>query len=381
MRRVCALALCLATLGAPAFAADPVKVGMITTLSGPGGYLGEDMRDGFSLGAAGGTVPLQLLVEDDALKPGTAKQIAERMLKTDKARIFTGTIFTNVFLAIAPDLLEAGATVLANVPAPNNYAGKDCEPGYFASGWDETLHASAGELANRLGYKKIFLMAPNYQAGKEVIAAVKRMYKGEVAGELYTRLDQTDFAAEIAQIRAAKPDALYQFQPGGLGITFIKQYAQAGLNRDIPMVVASPSADARILAAVGDAALGMQVTVNWATGFENPASRQFVSAFREKYGREPTVYAAHGYDTARLIASALAASGNNPDAPAFRTALAKADFPTVRGHFRFASNHGPVQDWYHVSVEPGADGRPALTVKEKFMADAGGYLAEQCKMK
>lgn len=381
MRRLIAPALLLASLSAPAFAADPVKVGMITTLSGPGGYLGEDMRDGFRLGATGATVPIELLVEDDALKPGTAKQIAERMLKSDKARIFTGTIFTNVFLAIAPDLLESGATVLANVPAPNNYAGKECEPGYFNSGWDETLHASAGQLANNLGYKKIFLIAPNYQAGKDVIAAVKRMYKGEVAGELYTRLDQTDFAAEIAQIRAARPDALYQFQPGGLGITFIKQYAQAGLNREIPMVVASPSLDARILSAVGDAALGMQVAANWSTSFDNPASQEFVANFRSKYGREPTVYAAHGYDTARLIGAALAKSGGNPDAPAFRTELAKADFPTVRGHLRFASNHGPVQDWYRLSVEPGADGRPALALKEKFMPDAGGYLADQCKMK
>lgn len=381
MRRVLAPALCLALLSAPAQAADPVKVGMITTLSGPGGYLGEDMRDGFRLGATGGAVPLQLLVEDDALKPGTAKQIAERMLKSDKARIFTGTIFTNVFMAIVPDLLESGATVLANVPAPNTYAGKDCDPGYFNSGWDETLHSAAGRLATLLGHKKIFLIAPNYQAGKEVIAAVKRMYQGEIAGELYTRLDQTDFAAEIAQIRAARPDALYQFQPGGLGITFIKQYAQAGLNSEIPMVVASPSLDARILAAVGDAALGMQVAVNWSTGLENPANKEFVEAFRAQYKREPTVYAAHGYDTARLIAASLAKSGGDPDAPAFRNALAKADFPTVRGHLRFASNHGPMQDWYRLSVEPGPDGRPALALKEKFLPDAGGYLAEQCKMK
>ncbi len=381
MRRLLATTMCLSILGLPALAADPVKVGMITTLSGPGGYLGEDMRDGFRLGAAGGAVPLELLVEDDALKPGTGKQIAERMLKSDKARIFTGTIFTNVFLAIAPDLLEAGATVLANVPSPSSYAGKDCEPGYFNSGWDETLHSAAGRLASQLGHKKIFLIAPNYQAGKEVIAAVKRMYQGEVVGELYTRLDQTDFAAEIAQIRAAKPDALYQFQPGGLGITFIKQYAQAGLNRDIPMVVASPSLDARILAAVGEAALGMQVAANWSTGFDNPVSKEFVTAFRAKYNRDPTVYAAHGYDTARLITAALAKSGGNPDAPGFRAELKKADFPTVRGHLRFASNQAPIQDWYRLSVEPGPDGRPALTLKEKFLPDTGGYLADQCKMK
>ena len=209
--------------------AEPVKIGFITTLSGPGGYLGEDIRDGFALavkqgGGALGGIPVQMLVEDDGLKPAAAKQIVDRMLKSERVQLFTGTVFTNVAIAMLGDILDADAVWLGPNTSPDEYAGKGCAPTYFVTGWDETLHASAGVLANELGAKRLFLMAPNYQAGKQVIAAVKREFKGAIAGELYTSLDQNDFSAEIAQIRAANPDAIYEFQPGGLGINFLKQW-------------------------------------------------------------------------------------------------------------------------------------------------------------
>jgi branched-chain amino acid transport system substrate-binding protein len=364
---------------------EPVKIGIITTLSGPGGYLGEDARDGFLLavkqeGGRLGGVPVDVLIEDDGLKPANGKQIATRFMKSEHVKIFTGTIFTNVALAMIGDILDSGAFWIGPNTSPNEYGGKDCAENYFVSGWDETLHASAGVLANELGKKKLFLMAPNYQAGKQIIAAVKSTFKGEIAGEIYTSLDQTDFSAEIAQIRAANPDALYEFQPGGLGINFLKQWATSGLKESIPLVVAAPSLDPRLLAAVGDAATGMHIAANWNADLDNPANAAFVAAYRAAYSRPPTYYAANSFDTARMIGAALKASGGRVD-DSFRTALKRADFQSVRGHFAFASNQAPVQDWYELAVVRAADGNLSLKTVRKIRDMAGGAYAAECKMK
>src|SRR5690349_21069067 len=271
MRRIVfALAVCL--MGTfSAHAQEPLKIGVITTPSGPGGYLGEDIRDGLQLaidleGGKLGGVPVKLVIEDDGLKPGQAKQIADRFLKNEKIRLFTGVVFSNVLGAVAPDILDAGAIYVSANAGPSNFAGKECHKNYFVVSWqNDSLHESAGQNATNLGYKKLFVLAPNYQAGKDAITGFKRFYKGQVVGEVYTSLDQTDFAAEMAQIRAAKPDAVFQFEPGGLGIAFLKQYAQAGLKETTPMVAAFPAVDQRILAAVGDAAVGVKLSAHWNT--------------------------------------------------------------------------------------------------------------------
>jgi branched-chain amino acid transport system substrate-binding protein len=385
LRRTLIAALAASAFIPAAMADDLVKIGFITTLSGPGGYLGEDARDGFLLavkegGGKLGGVPVQVLVEDDGLKPANAKQIATRFLKTDHAQIFTGTIFTNVALAMIGDILDSGAYWLGNNTSPNDYGGKDCAPNYFVTGWDETLHASAGILANELGKQRLFLLAPNYQAGKQILAAVKGAFKGEIAGEIYTSLDQTDFSAEIAQIRAANPDAVYEFQPGGLGINFLKQWAESGLKDKIPLVVAAPSLDPRLLAAVGDAAAGMHIAANWNADLDNPANHAFVTAYRAAYSRPPTYYAANSYDTAQMIGAALKASGGKVD-DAFRAALKRADFASVRGRFAFAANQGPVQDWYELGVVRGDDGTLNLKTMRKIRDMAGGAYADLCKMK
>ena len=385
--RLTLLATIILTLAAfihPAHAQEPLKIGFITTLSGPGGYLGEDLRDGFLLavkqeGGKLGGVPVQVLVEDDGLKPANAKQIATRFMKSDHVKLFTGTVFTNVALAMIGDILDNGAYWLGPNTSPNEYGGKDCAPNYFVTGWDETLHASAGVLANELGKKRLFVMAPNYQAGKQIIEAVKGAFKGQIVGEIYTSLDQSDFSAEIAQIRDAKPDAVYEFQPGGLGINFLKQWAQSGLKDSIPLVVAAPSLDPRLLAAVGDAATNMHIAANWNADLDNPANKDFVSSYRAAYARPPTYYAANGYDTARMIAAALKSSGGKLN-PSFRTALAKADFSSVRGHFAFAPNQGPVQDWYELAVVRGDGGDLSLKTVRKIRDMAGGAYAAQCKM-
>ncbi|WP_432283877.1 ABC transporter substrate-binding protein [Aminobacter sp. BA135] len=369
----------------PAMAADPVKIGMITTLSGPAGYLGQDIRDGFMLaleeGKLGG-VPVELVVEDDGLKPGQGKQIAERFMGEQGIKLFTGIVFSNVAGATVPDIVDNDAFYVSPNAAPSNMAGKECNPNYFVVSWqNDSLHESAGQNATNLGYKKAFVLAPNYQAGKDAIAGFKRYFKGEIAGEIYTRLDQTDFAAELAQVRAAKPDVVFQFHPGGLGITFLRQYEQSGLMKEIPMVVAEPSMDGVTLAAVGDAAIGLNVTSHWNSDFDNAANKKFMDAWNKAYNRPVTYYASQGYDAALAYASALKATGGSlDDADAFRDALRKADFESVRGKFAFGPNQHPVQNWYALKVEKGDDGKPMLKTVGEVLKDHGDAYAAECKM-
>ena len=370
----------------PASAQDAVKIGVITSLSGPGGYLGQDIRDGIALaiqlgGGKLGGVPVQTIVEDDGAKPGQGKQIVDRLLKNDKVKIFTGIVFSNVAGATIPDVLDAGAFYVSPNAGPSTFAGKDCHPDYFVVSWqNDSLHESAGQLANQLGYKSVYLVAANYQAGKDALEGFKRFYKGKVAGESFTRLDQTDFAAEFAQIRAADPEAVFQFEPGGLGIAFLRQYQQAGLTDKIPMVVAAPSLDAVTLSVVGDAALGVNVTSHWNSDFDNPANKAFVAAWEQAYHRPATYYASQGYDTAMAIGAALKGVGGKlDDANSFRQAMMKADFQSVRGSFKFGPNQHPVQDWYALKAEKGADGKLALVTKGKILSDHGDAYAKECK--
>jgi branched-chain amino acid transport system substrate-binding protein len=383
--------MAIAAVGATPAAAQqqPLKIGFITTLSGPAGYIGADIRDAFQLaidieGGKLGGIPVQLIVEDDGFKPGQGKQVADRFLKTDNIKLFTGIVFSNIAGATVPDILDAGAIYVSPNAAPSNFAGKECHKNYYVVSWqNDTLHESAGQNATNLGYKRIFILAPNYQAGKDALAGFKRFFKGEIAGELYTRLDQTDYAPEMAQIRAAKPDAVFQFHPGGLGIAFTRQYQQAGLLGSIPMVVASPSIDVVILKAVGEAALGINASTQWNSDFDNPANKKFMAEWQKKFGTErlPTYYASQGYDTALAIAAALkATNGNVTNTDAFRAAMLKADFQAVRGAFKFGPNQHPIQDWYSARVEKDASGKPIIKTIGKIMSDRGDAYSKDCKL-
>jgi branched-chain amino acid transport system substrate-binding protein len=385
-RAALAAALALPALSrAHAQGAAPLKIGMITTLSGPGGYIGQDMRDGFMLAIENdrlGGVPVQLVVEDDGLKPAQAKQIANRYLKSEQIRLFTGIVFSNVLDAVVPDLLDEGAIYVSGNAAPSTLAGKGCNRNYWVVSWqNDSLHEAAGANANALGYKRMVVLAPNYQAGKDAVTGFKRAFKGEVIGETYTRLDQTDYAPEMAQIRAANPEAVFQFHPGGLGIAFIRQYQQAGLVGKIPMVLAEPSLDATTLAAVGEAALGMDVTAHWNTDFDNPASRAFVAGFMSRFKRVPTYYASQSFDAAQAIGAALKGSGGDvKNTENFRKAMLPAAFESVRGKFKFGPNQHPIQDWYSLRVERDGEGKLALRTKGRVLRDYGDVYAAQCKM-
>ena len=376
------IALALTTfLSAPLSAA--VKIGMVTTLTTKAGYLGEDIRDGFLLaikqgGGKLGGVEVELLVDDDGRKPGKGREIAERYIKRDKVKIMTGIVFSNVAMAVVPKVVKDDVFYISPNAGPSALAGKGCHKNYFNAAWqNDNLHEVMGKYVTDAGYKSAYILAPNYPAGKDALAGFKRYYKGKVAGEVYTKLGQSDYAAELANLRAAKPDAVFFFLPGGMGINFLKQYSQAGLNSSIPVFGPAFSFDARILKAVGDAAVGVNNGSQWNHDLDNPANKKFVSAFKSEYGRSPTLYASQGYDSANLIGSALMATGGNPgNMDAFRKALKAANFDSVRGNFRFGSNQHPIQDIYVRKVVKDANGIHNRTVKKVFSDHVDAYAGD-----
>ncbi|MBU2962074.1 ABC transporter substrate-binding protein [Citreicella sp. C3M06] len=336
--------LAAASLAALASATQAeVKVGMITTLSGGGASLGIDTRDGFLLGMKGAS-EVEVIVEDDQQKPDVAVQIADKMIQSDKVDVLTGIVWSNLAMAVVPAATAQGKFYLSTNAAPALLAGKGCHPNYFAVSYqNDNLHEAAGAYAKDQGYTKPFIMAPNYPAGHDSLNGFKRYYGGDLAGEVFTQLGQTDYAAEIAQIRASGADAVFFFLPGGMGISFMKQYAGSGV--DLPLLGPAFSFDQNILQAVGDAALGVRNGSNWSKDLDVPANAAFVEAFEAEYGRLPSLYAAYGYDTAHLLRSALDVAQPS-DGDAFRAALKSADFDSVRGKFSFDSNNHPIQDIY-----------------------------------
>ncbi|MET4129256.1 ABC transporter substrate-binding protein [Roseovarius sp. MBR-6] len=369
-----AAALALAATGAAA----EVKVGMITTLSGGGAGLGIDVRDGFMLAIEqSGRSDIEVVIEDDQQKPDIAVQLSDKMIQSEKVDVLTGIIWSNLAMAVVPGAVAQGKFYLSPNAGPSALAGKGCHQNYFNVAWqNDNLHEAAGAYANSAGYKNSFILAPNYPAGQDALTGYKRFYEGELAGELYTQLGQTDYAAEIAQIRASGADSVFFFLPGGMGISFLKQYADSGVG--LPVVGPAFSFDQGILQAVGPAALGVVNTSQWSKDLDNAANVAFVETFQAKYGRLPSLYASQGFDTANLLVSALE-KADVSDADAFREALRAADFASTRGAFRFGPNHHPIQNIYAREVIQEGD---VFTNKVIGVAleDHGDAYAAECKM-
>lgn len=387
-RRLATIALLTAGVGA-ALAADKVKVGFVSTLSGPSSALGVDIRDGFQLavklnGGKLGGLPAEVLVSDDQFKPDVARGLFERNVKRDKVDFMTGVVFSNIMLAALPEAIDNKVIYISPNAAPSSMAGKDCNPLFFAVSWpNDAYHEAAGAYANQRELKNAYLLAPNYQAGKDSLAGFKRTFKGQIVGENYTKLGQLDYAAELAEIRAAKPQTLYIFLPGGMGINFIKQFVGAGLGKDITLLLPGFSADQDVINPVGPAMAGLFNTAHWSPDFDNPANKKFVAEFQKEYKRVPTLYASQGYDAAQLINAAVRdVKGKLEDQDAVRKALKAAKFDSVRGPFKFNSNQYPIQNYFVRTV--GSDGKGGLINKsfnQPILKDHGDAYVGQCAMK
>ena len=358
--------------------AESIKVGMITTLSGGGAGLGVDVRDGFMLALKNaGNTEIEVMTEDDGQKPELAVQIADKMVQSEKVDLLTGIIWSNLAMAVVPGVVQQDILYLSPNAGPSALAGAMCNKNYFNVAWqNDNLHEAMGAYANDAGYKKAYILAPNYPAGKDALTGFKRYFKGDLAGETYTQLGQTDYAAEIAQIRASGADAIFFFLPGGMGIAFMKQYAQSDVG--LPVLGPAFSFSQDILGAVGDAALGVKNSSQWSKDIDNAANKKFVESFQAEYGRLPSLYASQGYDTANLIIAA-ASKASVKDKDAFRAAVKEAEFESVRGDFRFGNNNHPIQDIYVREVVKEGDVLTNKIVGTAFEDHQDAYAAE-CKM-
>ena len=381
-----ALALALAFGGVSAAHAD-VKIGFMATLSGPAAALGQDQYDGFmlavdQLGGKLGNTKTTIIKEDDQLKPDLGVQNVRKLIEKDHVDVITGITFSNVLMAISKPVAEAGTFLISSNAGPAPLAGKQCNANFFFTSWQNDNQAEVvGEYANQKGYKNVYLMAPNYQSGKDQLEGFKRFFKGKVVGEVYTQLNQPDYSAEIAQLQATAPDAVYVFYPGGMGVNFIKQFRQAGMLGKQPLLSAS-TVDGTTLPALKDTALGVISGTFWGPDFDNPVSKKFVADFEKKYNRIPSQYAAQAYDSALLIDSALRKTGGKAtDKDAFRKALTAADFKSVRGNFKFGNNHFPIQDMYAFEVAKDDKGRVSLKTIAKPLTDHQDAYHTQCALK
>jgi branched-chain amino acid transport system substrate-binding protein len=364
VRRAVLVALGAATFSAGALAADPIKVGLALDISGPFATGGAEARDGFNLAiklldSKLGGKPAEFVQADTAGTPDQAKQVVDRFIQREKIDFFTGPTPSNVALAVGPTLFAAKVPFISSNPGPSQYAGAQCNAYFFGSAYqNDTWDEAAGKYATEKGFKSTVLIAPNYPAGRDHLGGFKRRYEGTVSGEIYSKLGQLDYAAELAQIRAAKPEAVFFFLPGAMGINFIKQFVASGLSKDITLVTSPASADEDTIAAVGEPMLGLFSTSQWSYDLPNAANTKFVAEFRKAYNRYPTFYAAQAYDVIMAMDAAVRdVGGNVKDKPAVLKALKAAKFESVRGDFKYGNNNYPIQDYYLRVIGKNAEGK------------------------
>jgi branched-chain amino acid transport system substrate-binding protein len=370
-----------------AVAQTPVKIGFMAELSGPQGPLGQDQYDAFMMlveanGGKLGGVPVQVLREDSQLKPDVAVQLVDKLIDREKVSIITGVTFSNVMMAVHKKIVEKEVFLVGSNAGPSPIAGAQCSPYFFSTSWQNDQQAEVvGKYAHDKTIDKIMSIAPNYQAGKDFVAGFKRYYAAPLVQELYPAVGSTDFSAELAQIAAANPKAVFAFLPGGMGINFVKQWAQAGLKGKITLLTTSTT-DGIGLPAMGDAAVGVLSGTSWGPDFANASNQKFVKDFEAKFKRIPSQYAAQSYDAALLIDSAMRkVNGNVADKKAFQAALKAADFKSVRGDFKFNTNNFPIHDLHMFEAVKDAQGRITLkTISTPLKQDKDAYF-EKCAMK
>ena len=394
LRKALGAGLVAATMlaGATAQAAE-VKIGFVTTLTTPAGVIGRDMKDAFDLGLEHighkmGNLDVKVLYEDDGFKPEIGKQKTDKLVKQDDVDFVAGFIWSHVLLASRNSALKAGKFLISSNAGPSQLAGKGCHQNFFSTSWqnDQTPMA-LGEVLNQKGVKSIYIMAPNYAAGKNMVSGVERTFKGKVLGKDMTKWGkdaQLDFSAELAKAKSSGAEALFIFYPGKAGGAFIKQYMQAGLADKLALysvfTVDSISLP-KFQKAKMNGVLGSLMTQFWAPDLDTPQNKKFVSGFRAKYGRYPSFYAAQSYDTVFFIKSAVEAVGGNlKDMDGMRAAMKKADFPSVRGKYSYGNNHFPVQNFYLREAAADADGNWTTKIVKTVYTSHQDTYASKCKM-
>jgi branched-chain amino acid transport system substrate-binding protein len=379
----------LVALGvAPAGAQQPVKIGFISTFSGPTAVIGNDMRNSFELaldhlGRKMGGKPVEVIYEDDQQKPEVGVQKSQKLVESDKVDFVIGYIWSNVLLASLKPVVDSQTFLISANAGPSQIAGEQCSPYFFSTSWqnDQTPQAM-GTYMTQKGVKTAFLIGPNYAAGKDMLTGVRTTFKGQVIGEELTKWpDQLDFSTELSKVRAAKPEAVFVFYPGAAGVQFLTQYAQSGLKGQIPLYTAF-TVDAITLPLQKDLALGVPGAQEWVNDLPNDANKKFVADFRSKHKNYPSFYGAQSYDAANFVTSAVVAvNGDLSKKDAMRAEMRKANYASVRGPYKYGNNHFPIQNFYLQDVVKDAEGNLTLKTVATIVKDSQDQFHEKCPMK
>src|SRR5436309_1731029 len=382
--RCAGLAVRLSVAANPAAGQEKLKIGVIVTLSGPAAVLGQQARDWLiiavkDLGGKMAGRDVEVVAVEDELKPDAAVTKVKGLLERDKVDFVVGPIFSNILQAIHKPVTDSRTVLISPNAGPSSYAGKNCSPYFYVTSYqNDQVHEILGKVAQDRGYKRVYLLVPNYQAGKDSVAGFKLDYKGEVVEETYMPLGSLDFQVELSKIASLKPDALFTFMPGGMGVSLVKQYSQAGLAEKIP-VLSAFTVDESTLPAQQDAAVGMFGGANWAPNLDNPQSKKFVAAYEAAYNSVPGTYAFQAYDAAMLIDSAVrAVRGDISNKEALTAALKKADFTSLRGGCKFNTNGYPIQNFYLTKVAKRADGKFQTEIVEKVFENYADRYDKDC---
>ncbi|MBS0532193.1 MAG: ABC transporter substrate-binding protein [Proteobacteria bacterium] len=378
----------LLALAQPANAGDTIKIGFVSTFSGPTAVIGNDMRNSFELaldhmGRKMGGKNVEVIYEDDTFKPDVGKQKTQKLIESDKVDFIAGYIWSNVLLASLKPIVDSKTMMVIANAGPSQVAGELCSPYVFSTSWqNDQTPAAVGEYMNQKNVKSVFLIGPNYAAGKDMLAGVKSTFKGEIKGEEYTVWpSQLDFSAELSKARASGAASIFVFYPGAAGVQFLNQYSQAGLKATMPLYTAF-TIDETTLPLQKDNAIGVPGAQQWVNDLPNDANKKFVSDFRAKFKHGPSFYGAQAYDAAQLINSAVVAvKGDTSKKEEMRKAMEKADFKSVRGAFKFGNNHMPIQNFYLQDVVKGTDGELGLKTVATIVKDSQDRFHDKCPMK
>jgi branched-chain amino acid transport system substrate-binding protein len=390
MRKVCiAAGTVLALAAAPAMGQQKtVKIGFISTFTGPPAAIGNDMKNSFELGLDHhgrklGGLPVEVIYADDQTKPEVGVQKTQELIESNHVDFVVGYIWSNVLLASLKPLVDSKTMTVVTNAGASPFAGELCSPYAFSTSWqNDQTPAAVGLYMNQKNVKSAFLIGPNYAAGKDMLAGVQQTFKGQIVGQELTRWpDQLDFSAELSKARAAKPDAIFAFYPGGAGVQFVTQYVQAGLKGQIPLYTAF-TIDDLSLPRLKDLAVGVPGAQEWVNDLPNPTNQKFVTDYRAKYNASPSFYGAQTYDAVGLIDSAITAvKGDLSNKEGMRKEMEKADFKSVRGSFKFGNNHIPIQNFYLQDAAKNPDGSYSLHTVATIVKDDQDKFHDKCPMK
>jgi branched-chain amino acid transport system substrate-binding protein len=389
MKKILMGTAALVALGtSPAVAQQSVKIGFVSTFSGPTAVIGNDMRNSFELaldhlGRKMGGKPVEVIYEDDQQKPEVGVQKTQKLIESDKVNFVVGYIWSNVLLASLKPVVDSQTFLISANAGPSQIAGEQCSPYFFSTSWqnDQTPQAM-GTYMTQKGVKSAFLIGPNYAAGRDMLTGVRSTFKGQIVGEELTKWpDQLDFSTELSKVRAAKPESVFVFYPGAAGVQFLTQYAQSGLKGQIPLYTAF-TIDAITLPLQKDLALGVPGAQQWVNDLPNDANKKFVPDFRAKHKNYPSFYGAQSYDAVNLVNSAVkAVNGDLSKKDAMRDEMRKANYASVRGPYKYGNNHFPIQNFYLQDVVKDSEGNLTLKTVETIVKDSQDNFHTKCSMK